>query len=156
MGAIASDGSRHLNDDIVRRVRPGDVERVLRREEAELATRVTIHDPSSATQAARKLLDFGANSAAISLGERGLVGVRKGDGLGVHAWTSPLAPKSTVGCGDAALAGFAFAAASELSFEQSLALAVACGTSNCRAAFPGRIAREDVSRIEQGVHIELL
>jgi predicted phosphoribosyltransferase len=39
MGAIASGGSRHLNDDIVRRVRPSDVERVLAREEAELARR---------------------------------------------------------------------------------------------------------------------
>jgi len=128
----------------------------INREEAELATKVTIHDPSSATQAARKLLDFGANSAAISLGERGLVGVRKGDRLGVHAWTSPLVPKSTVGCGDAALAGFAFAAAAELSFEQSLALAAACGAANCLAALPGRIMHDDISRIKRDVHIERL
>jgi predicted phosphoribosyltransferase len=43
MGAIASDGSRHLNDDIVRRVRPSDVERVLAREEAELARRDALY-----------------------------------------------------------------------------------------------------------------
>lgn len=43
MGAIASDGSRHLNDDIVRRVRPSDVERVLVREEAELARRDALY-----------------------------------------------------------------------------------------------------------------
>jgi fructose-1-phosphate kinase PfkB-like protein len=99
---------------------------------------------------------LGANSAVVSLGDRGLVGVRKSDRMAIHAWTTPLRPKSTVGCGDAALAGLAFAAAKDLSLEQSLALAVACGTSNCLAAFPGRIAREDVSRIEQGVHIERL
>ena len=126
------------------------------REEAEFVTQVAIRDPISAAQAARKLLDLGANSAAISLGERGLVGVRKHDRIAIHAWTNPLRPKSTVGCGDAALAGLVFAAAAEFSFEQSLALAVACGTSNCLAALPGRIVREDVSRIEQGVHIERL
>ena len=126
------------------------------REEAEFVTQVDIRDPVSAAQAARKLLDLGANSAAVSLGDRGLVGVRKHDQLAIHAWTTPLRPKSTVGCGDSALAGLAFAAATDLSFEQSLALAVACGTANCLAALPGRIAREDVSRIEPEVHIEQL
>src|SRR6266705_6317832 len=113
------------------------------REEAEFVSQVAIRDPISAAQAARKLLDLGANSAAISLGERGLVGVRKHDRIAIHAWTNPLRPKSTVGCGDAALAGLSFAAATDLSFEQSLALAVACGTSNYLAAFPGRIVRVD-------------
>jgi len=126
------------------------------REEAEFVTQVAIRDPISAAQAARKLLDLGANSSAISLGERGLVGVRKHDSTAIHAWTDPLRPKSTVGCGDSALAGLAFAAATELPFEQSLALAVACGTSNCLAELPGRMVREDVSRIERGVHIERL
>ncbi len=128
----------------------------INREEAEFVTQVAIRDPNSAAQAARKLLDLGANSAVVSLGDRGLVGVQKHDRLEIHAWTAPLRPKSTVGCGDSTLAGLAFAAATGLSFERSLALAVACGTSNCLAAFPGRISREDVSRIEQGVHIELL
>jgi len=128
----------------------------INREEAELGTQDTIHDPSSAAQAARKLLDLGANSAAISLGERGLVGIRKGDPFAVHAWTTPLAAISTVGCGDAALAGFAFAAATDLSFEQSLALAAACGAANCLAALPGRIMRYDILRTEPEVHIERL
>jgi len=126
------------------------------REEAEFVTQIVIRDPISAAEAARKLLDLGANSAAVSLGERGMVGVRKHDRKAIHAWTNPLRPKSTVGCGDAALAGLAFAAATDCSFERSLALAVACGTSNCVAVLPGRIAREDVSRMEQGVHIEQL
>jgi len=126
------------------------------REEAEVVTGVAILDAISAAQAARKLVELGANSAAISLGDRGMVGVRVHDPTAIHVWTSPLRPKSTIGCGDAALAGLAFAAATDRSFEQSLALAVACGTSNCLAAFPGRIVREDVSRLELGVHIERL
>jgi len=126
------------------------------REEAESVTQVAIHDPHSAAQAARKLLDLGANSAAVSLGDRGLVGVRRGDPVAVHAWTNPLRTMSTVGCGDAALAGLAFAAATDLPFEQRLALAVACGAANCLAALPGRIVREDVLRIQQSVQVELL
>ncbi len=126
------------------------------REEAEFATQVSIRDPVSAVQAAHKLLDLGANSAVISLGDRGLVGVRKHDRIAIHAWTDPLRPKSPVGCGDAALAGLAFAAATDLPFERSLALAVACGASNCLAALPGRIVREDVSRFEEGVQMERL
>jgi predicted phosphoribosyltransferase len=43
MGAIASDGSQHLNDDIVRRVRPSDVAAVLAREGAELARRDALY-----------------------------------------------------------------------------------------------------------------
>jgi len=126
------------------------------REEAEFVTGVPIRDAISAAQAARKLVELGANSAAISLGERGLVGVRQHDPTAIHVWSNPLRPKSTVGCGDAALAGLAFSVATDHSFEQSLALAVACGASNCLAVLPGRIVREDVLRIEQGVHMERL
>jgi 1-phosphofructokinase family hexose kinase len=128
----------------------------INREEAEWVTQVAICDPASAAQAARKLMDLGAISAAVSLGDRGIVAVRKDDQPAIHAWATPLRAKSTVGCGDVALAGLAYATTAQLTFEQSLALAVACGAANCLAALPGRILREDVSRIEQGVHAELL
>lgn len=128
----------------------------LNREEAEVVTQIAVHDPISAALAVRKLLDQGAKSASVSLGEGGLVAVQRRDGPAIHAWTDPLHPKSTVGCGDSALSGFAFAAASGLSFERSLALAVACGTANCFAALPARIQKQDVSRLEQQVHIEVL
>src|SRR5204862_3090453 len=59
------------------------------REEAEFVTQVAIRDPISAAQAARELLDLGANSAAISLGDRGIVGIRKQDQLAIHAWSAP-------------------------------------------------------------------
>ena len=128
----------------------------INREEAEFVTQVAILDPITAAQAARKLLDLGANSAAVSLGERGIVGIRKQDQQAIYAWSAPLHSKSSVGSGDSALAGLAYAAAAELTFERSLALAFACGAANCLAALPGRILREEVSRIEQGVQIELL
>lgn len=128
----------------------------INREEAESITQMPIRDPVSAAHAVRKLLKCGARSAAISLGNRGIIGVEGNSQPAVHAWTEPLHPKSTVGCGDAALAGLAFATASGLSFEQRLAMAVACGAANCLATLPGRIKHEDISRVRERVHIERL
>ena len=126
----------------------------INREEAQSVTGVPVNDVASAEQAAHKLLERGAKSAAISLGDRGIVGIRRRDEPALHAWTAPLRAKSTVGCGDSALAGFAFATASSLSFERSLALAVACGAANCLAPLPARIQQENVSRFEPGVRVE--
>lgn len=122
-------------------------------EEARGVTGIAVNDPASAGQVIRKLLERGAKSAAISLGDRGIVAIRQHDEPAVHAWTVPLRTKSTVGCGDSAFAGFAFATASGLSFEHSLALAVACGAANCLAPLPARIKQDDVSRLRQGVRV---
>ena len=122
-------------------------------EEAQGVTGIAVNDPPSAGQVIRKLLERGAKSAAISLGDRGIVAIRKHDEPAVHAWTVPLRTKSTVGCGDSTFAGFAFATASGLSFEHILALAVACGAANCLAPLPARIKHEDVSRFRQGVRV---
>ncbi len=126
----------------------------INREEAQSVTGFVVNDPVSASEAVRKLLERGAKSAAISLGDRGIVGIRQRDEPAVHAWIAPLRAKSTVGCGDSALAGFAFATASGFSFERSLALAVACGAANCLAPLPARIKQEDVSRFEPDVRAE--
>jgi 1-phosphofructokinase family hexose kinase len=128
----------------------------INREEAEHVSGMVVKDPVSAAQAARKLLEHGAKSAAVSLGEHGLVGIRQYDEAAIHAWTTPLRPQSTVGCGDSAFAGIAFATANGFSFERSLALAVACGAANCLAPLPARITRENVSRFEQSIRVERL
>jgi 1-phosphofructokinase family hexose kinase len=128
----------------------------INREEAEFVTQISITDANSAAQAARKLLALGAISAAISLGNRGVVAVRKKDPAAFHAWTAPLESKSTVGCGDSTLAAWAFAMANDSSFEKILMLAVACGAANCLAPLPARIKRADVLRLQQSVRIERL
>jgi len=123
------------------------------REEAQSVTGVAVNDVLSAEQGVRKMLHLGAKSAAISLGDRGIVGIQQRDEPALHAWTDPLRAKSTVGSGDSALAGFAFATASGVSFERSLALAVACGAANCLAPLPARLKQEDVARFEPCVRI---
>jgi len=126
----------------------------INREEAQGVTGLEVNDIVSADQAVRRLLERGAKSAAISLGDRGIVGIPQRDEPVIHACTAPLRAKSTVGSGDSALAGFAYATASGLSFERSLALAVACGAANCLAPLPARIRQEDVLRFEPGVRVE--
>jgi len=126
----------------------------INREEAQTVTGIVVNDPLSAGHSVRKLLERGAKSAAISLGDRGIVGMQQRDEPVMHAWTAPLRAKSTVGCGDSAFAGLALGTASGLSFERSLALAVACGAANCLAPLPARIQQEDVSRFEQSVRVD--
>ncbi len=126
----------------------------INREEAAGVTGITIEDLASAAQAARILLEQGAKSAAISLGDRGIVGIQRRGEPAIHAWATPLRNKSTVGCGDSALAGLAFATAMGLSFEGRLSLAVACGAANCLATLPARITQDNVSRFEQSVRVE--
>lgn len=126
------------------------------RDEAESVTKEKITDPVSAARAACKLISLGAKSAAISIGEGGLVGVGGRGHSPVHAWTTPVKAKSTVGCGDAALAGLAFGVAAGLSFEDNLLLAASCGAANCVATLPGRITEEEVLRIKQSARIETI
>jgi 1-phosphofructokinase family hexose kinase len=54
--------------------------------------------------AARGLLDRGVGHVLVSLGREGAVSVS--DSVALRGWTSPIVPRSTVGAGDAALAGF--------------------------------------------------
>lgn len=53
---------------------------------------------------ARELIDRGVGHVLVSLGERGAVSVDAQEA--VRAWTLPVVPRSNVGAGDAALAGF--------------------------------------------------
>jgi 1-phosphofructokinase len=64
--------------------------------------------------------------------------------------------RSIVGCGDAALAGFAVAFQRGLGEEDSLRLAVACGAANCLAESPGMVDPREVARIGQNVSIQKL
>jgi 1-phosphofructokinase family hexose kinase len=65
----------------------------------------------------------------------------------------PLADCSPVGCGDAALAGFAVGHERGLSDEETLRLATACGSANCIADAPGRVKSSDVQRLAQEVAV---
>jgi 1-phosphofructokinase family hexose kinase len=126
------------------------------REEAEWLTAGVIADLPSAAAAIRSLLSAGAKSAAISLGERGLVWC-PGQGQAVY-FAPPVAVqvRSAVGSGDAAVAAFAHAAAAGFAPEETLRLAAACGAANCLADSPGGARAEDIHRLQKEIRVEKL
>jgi len=63
-------------------------------------------------------------------------------------------PLSTVGCGDAAVAGFAYASCSGASPPEALRKAAACAAANCLAESPGAVRTELVQEFEAQVRVE--
>lgn len=126
------------------------------REEAEWLIGEKIGDRQSWKNAVNRLIDAGARSAALSLGHDGFVW-QQGVGQETHYVKSAgVAVKSSVGSGDATVAGFAFAAKRGFDAEKTLRLAAACGAANCLADAPGRASEADIRELERSVHIEKL
>ena len=126
------------------------------REEAEFLTGDAIRNVASAWKAITKILRLGAKSAALSLGEDGLLWCPgKGEPV-LHARAKVITGRSAVGSGDATLAGFAYASAEGRNAQQTLRWAAACGAANCLADSPGRIRLQDVRRIEKTVRVDVL
>lgn len=109
-----------------------------------------------AVEVAREMIHVGARDVAVSLGGDGIVWAAAGDEATLVSPPPLIGIRSTVGCGDAALAGFAVAHAQGLDDENTLRLAVACGTANCLAESPGLVDPGEVKRIEQQVSVQLL
>ena len=106
-----------------------------------------IHDTDDAAEAAQKFFDAGARSVAISLGPAGIIWQRSANSDALISQLPPVRANSSVGSGDAALAGFAVAYERGLGDEETLSLAVACGTANCLADAPGRVNRDQVLQL---------
>jgi len=123
------------------------------RNEASDFANYRIESADDASQATQKFFAAGAKSLAISLGADGMVWQRTTAGDLFLAQPMPLADCSPVGCGDAALAGFAVAHERGLSDEDTLRLATACGSANCLADEPGKIDPRDVSRLAREIHV---
>jgi 1-phosphofructokinase family hexose kinase len=126
------------------------------REEAEWITGGKIPDAASAVEAINRFFAAGAKSVAISLGKGGLVWC---PGTGQDVYFAPAAgvqAKSTVGCGDAVVAAFAYAAGAGLTLEETVRLAAACGAANCLANSPGAAQIEDIQRLRKELVVERL
>jgi 1-phosphofructokinase len=108
----------------------------------------------AATEVAQKFFKARAKSVAISLGPDGMVWQSSAESLPLISQLAPISNCSSVGCGDAALAGFAVAHERGLCDEETMSLAVACGTANCFADAPGQIDPRDVFRIAQNVPVQ--
>jgi 1-phosphofructokinase family hexose kinase len=124
------------------------------RDEAASFAGYPIDDANVTGQVAQKFFDAGAQSVAISLGADGMVWQSSTDSAPLISQLPPIVDCSSVGCGDAALAGFAVAHERGLSDEDAISLAVACGAANCLADCPGQINPADVFRLAQEVHVK--
>jgi 1-phosphofructokinase family hexose kinase len=126
------------------------------REEAEWLTGSAIRDIPSAREALRQILSLGARSAALSLGQDGLLWCPGENQPVYHARPPVIEARSAVGSGDCTVAGFAQAMAGNLPPEQIARRAAACGAANCLVNSPGRIRLSDVLDIEKSVAVETI
>ncbi|MCH8562650.1 hexose kinase [Nesterenkonia sp. AY15] len=101
-------------------------------------------DPARAVQLATELQHHGARAALVTLGAHGAVFIPNlktapsdGEPAALRAWGPAIVPRSTVGAGDASLAGFIAAAQSGASETDSLKHAMAMGRA--AAELPGSI-----------------
>lgn len=100
---------------------------------AELESAVAQGDPTPVVAAARQLVDRGVGAVLATLGAAGAVLVN-----GTDAWLAtppPIVPRSTVGAGDASLAGYLRAAVDGA--EPARCLRMAVGYGSAAAALPG-------------------
>jgi len=126
------------------------------REEAAQLLGKPIAGLSEAVSALRKLLSLGAQSVALSLGAEGLLFCAGTNAPVLFAPVVPLQARSTVGCGDSAMAGFAFGIASRYSPEDTLRLAAACGEANCSADSPGAARIMKIRDFQQQITVQTL
>jgi 1-phosphofructokinase family hexose kinase len=126
------------------------------RNEASSFAGYSVHDVTAAMEVTQQFFDAGAKSVAISLGADGMMWQRNADADAFISQPSVLRDCSSVGCGDAALAGFAVAYERGLSDEETLRLATACGSANCLAEAPGRVDQRDIFRLAQETSVRPL
>ena len=123
------------------------------REEAESWSGSKIDSSNSAKAVLASMLQSGAAAGAISLGASGLVWLSAGENA-IIAKVPELSARSTVGSGDATLAGFAFAAQQRMNPCDAVRLAAACGSANCLADAAGRANAADIARLQQRIAVE--
>ncbi len=124
--------------------------------EAEWLSGEAISDLNAAQHALQKILGAGASSAAVSMGAAGIVYQSSADKTALFAAVPSVAARSCTGSGDAAMAGFAFAAERGLVATETLRLAAACGTANCLADGAGKARAADIERLKSEIQIRSL
>lgn len=126
------------------------------RKEAEALLGRPLRGAEEVLDAAHELIRRGARSAAVTMGAEGLVWLESEEGPACTARPPRLTAISSVGCGDATLAGFAVALLQGLEREKAFRLAAACGAANCLAEFEGRISVDDVQSLIPQIELHRL
>jgi 1-phosphofructokinase family hexose kinase len=99
----------------------------------------------------KRFIDMGISYVFISLGADGLIALHENDCLLCSA--PSVRQVSTVGCGDALVAGILVAKSRKFSFNEMCRMAVACGASKAMHEGPGLVTRDEVWQLMEEVKI---
>jgi tagatose 6-phosphate kinase len=120
----------------------------------ELLEYMALPDNAPAQQlvdSARQLLDNGFTNLMLSMGRGGAIFINRDTFL--QAAPPVIGRQSTIGSGDAAVAGFAVGIHRGASVEEAFALAIACGTSNAMHRENGFVSRQEVDELKAKIII---
>ena len=111
--------------------------------------------PDGVIASATDLVESGVSIVIVTLGARGAIGVGRSSGVW---WARPpsIDRISSVGSGDAFVAGFAAASMERRPFPERLRLAVACGAANAEAVRACDFSADRVEELEAEVKIDRL
>jgi 1-phosphofructokinase family hexose kinase len=124
------------------------------RDEAEESLGVRLSSRRAIRNALQSYLDCGMKLVLLTLGEQGLA---VADGENYYFVQAPrVGGGHTVGCGDAALAGFISGWQRKQNLTVCARLAAACGAANLLSDVPGGIKKSAVQRVMQRITVEKL
>jgi 1-phosphofructokinase family hexose kinase len=123
------------------------------RQEAHEVLQAPLDTTAQAADGARQMIERGAQACSITLGGEGLIYIETKDGPAWFARPPRVNAVSTVGCGDATLAGFAVASIRGVEGAEAARFAASCGAANCLAPIPGSIEQKDVEAILKEVEV---
>lgn len=111
--------------------------------------------PDGVVTTATDLVEDGVRVVIVTLGARGAIGVTRSSGVW---WARPpsIDRVSSVGSGDAFVAGFAAASMKRRPFQERLRLAVACGAANAETVGACNITAGRVAELEEEVTLDRL
>ncbi len=111
-------------------------------------------DEDDRRSAIREMVELGARESIMTLSDGCLALLGDGERHVYRATLEPLEPVSSVGSGDAFLAGFVAARYGGSGHEDALRFAVACGAESTQHFGAGRVEQREVERLVPEVRVE--
>jgi 1-phosphofructokinase family hexose kinase len=111
-------------------------------------------DEDDRRSAVREMVEMGARESIMTLSDGCLALLGDGERHVYRATLEPLDPVSSVGSGDAFLAGFVAARYGGSGHEDALRFAVACGAESTQHFGAGRVEQREVERLVPEVRVE--
>jgi 6-phosphofructokinase 2 len=112
-----------------------------------------IRDPEEIIESLEPFLEL-SDCMVVSMGARGAVGVSRNERY--HVMPPKVTVKSSIGAGDALMAGIVLAISEGVGFKDALVFGVACGTASTLTAEPALCCREDVEEVRKNVLVRTI